>query len=121
MKYTLFHGAKKNVGDFLIYHRAKNLLNEYAGISDDEIYELDMVREELSPEQIKKISNTDAVIIAGDRHIMKIFIQACTRHWMIYLTRAFLYIRLALDGRGRQKKNIALLVNQFKCLNGFTN
>jgi len=64
-KYTLAHGAKHNVGDFLIRNRAISLLEEYADVSEDDLYFIDLVRKNLTNSEIKKISDTDAVIIAG--------------------------------------------------------
>ncbi|EMA63065.1 polysaccharide pyruvyl transferase family protein [Halorubrum lipolyticum] len=65
MKYTLFHGAKKNAGDYLIRNRAKQLLFEYTDIDENELLELDMVRKNISEEQLSQVRETDAVIIAG--------------------------------------------------------
>jgi len=46
-KYTLAHGAKQNVGDFLIRDRAISLLEEYTDISKEELYSVDLVRNKL--------------------------------------------------------------------------
>lgn len=65
MKYTLFHGAKKNVGDYLIRNRAKNLLFEYTDVTEEDLFELEMVRKSISKEDLAQVRETDAVIIAG--------------------------------------------------------
>jgi hypothetical protein len=64
-KYTLAHGAKQNVGDFLIRNRAVDLLEEYAGVDSDDIYFVDLVRSELTESEFEIVTETDAVIIAG--------------------------------------------------------
>lgn len=65
MKYTLFHGAKKNVGDYLIRNRAKELLFEYAHVEETDLLELEMVRKNISEEELSQVRETNAVIIAG--------------------------------------------------------
>lgn len=65
MTYTLFHGAKKNVGDFLIRDRARQLLIEHCGVSEDEIREFEMVYERASDEILSEVRKTDAVVLAG--------------------------------------------------------
>jgi hypothetical protein len=65
MKYTLFHGAKKNVGDYLIRNRAKNLLFEYTDVEEGDILEFEMVRKSISEQELSSVRETDAVIIAG--------------------------------------------------------
>lgn len=65
MKYTLFHGAKKNVGDYLIRNRAKKLLFEYTDLEEADLLELEMVRKDISEEELLRVQETDAVIIAG--------------------------------------------------------
>lgn len=65
MKYTLFHGAKKNVGDYLIKDRAKKLLFKYIDMGEEDLLELEMVRKTISEEQLSQVSETNAVIIAG--------------------------------------------------------
>lgn len=64
-KYTLAHGAKQNVGDFLIRDRAISLLKQYTGVSENELYSIDLVRNELSESELDTISDTDAVVLAG--------------------------------------------------------
>ena len=65
MTYTLFHGAKKNVGDFLIRDRARRLLVEHCGVSADDIREFDMVYKEATEEVLSAVRQTDAVVLAG--------------------------------------------------------
>lgn len=65
MKYTLFHGAKKNVGDYLIRNRAKNLLFHYTDVEEEDLLELEMVRKNISREDFSRVRGTDATIIAG--------------------------------------------------------
>ncbi len=65
MKYTLFHGAKKNAGDYLIRNRAKDLLFEYTDVEQEGLLELEMVRKDISEEELSRVRETDAVIIAG--------------------------------------------------------
>lgn len=65
MKYTLFHGAKKNVGDYLIRDRAKDLLFEYTDAEEGDLLELEMVRKNISKKELSQVQKTDAVIIAG--------------------------------------------------------
>lgn len=64
-KYTLAHGAKQNVGDFLIRDRAIALLDHYLGVSENELHLTDLVRTQLTVEELSTITKTDAVIIAG--------------------------------------------------------
>ena len=64
-KYTLFHGAKKNVGDYLIRERAKKLLIEHTDVRGEDIFELETVRNRISEQELSRIRETEAVIIAG--------------------------------------------------------
>jgi hypothetical protein len=65
MSIALFHGSKKNVGDYLIRDSAIKLLTEIGGFEEDDIESMEMVRKELSDEQIETIEEVDAVVIAG--------------------------------------------------------
>lgn len=64
-KYTLAHGAKHNVGDFLIRNRAIDLLTKFGDVREENLYFIDLVRSELTQKQFDKIKETDAVILAG--------------------------------------------------------
>lgn len=65
MRYTILHGAKENSGDFLIRDSAAELLKHHTGVSEDEIYYIDIVRSELSQSQINQIAETEAAFLAG--------------------------------------------------------
>lgn len=65
MKYALFHGAKKNVGDFLIRDRAKQLVIEYAEVTEDDLVEFEMVRRPITKELLSQLGDAEAVILAG--------------------------------------------------------
>ena len=59
--YTLLVGTKKNVGDFLIVHRCKELLKEHAGMGEY----LEYKRWLPLDDELDKINNTKAVILCG--------------------------------------------------------
>jgi len=59
--FVLLHGAIKNVGDFLIFERAKALLREYA--SADEFLEIPRW-EPLEP-YLDRINKADAIVLCG--------------------------------------------------------
>jgi len=59
--YTLVSGAKKNVGDFLIYERAKKLLEKHLGTNRF----LTINRWERATKHLTKINESKAVIICG--------------------------------------------------------
>ena len=61
--YVLFHGSKKNVGDYLIRDRAYELINNYA--PSHSISQLEMVGNSLKEEHRDLIKESSAVIIAG--------------------------------------------------------
>ncbi len=61
MTYTLLHGALKNVGDFLIYERAKALLQTIRPEHDF----LELSRYEPLEPYIEQVNRTDAVILCG--------------------------------------------------------
>lgn len=63
--YTLAHGAKHNVGDFLIRDRAIALIEAETGVPKEDLYLTDLVRNHLSDREIDRIADTDAVIIGG--------------------------------------------------------
>jgi hypothetical protein len=65
MKYTVLHGAKQNCGDFLIRDAAINFLTYHADMSRDSIHTVEVVRNKISEEEIKKIESTDAAFLAG--------------------------------------------------------
>lgn len=65
MTYTLFHGSKKNVGDYLIRSRARELLLREQGLIESDLLEVEAVRRTESEMNIDEITKTDAVIIAG--------------------------------------------------------
>lgn len=59
--YTLLTGAKKNLGDFLIVHKCKELLTNHTGSNDF----LELKRWEPLEPNLEKINKTKAVIICG--------------------------------------------------------
>jgi hypothetical protein len=67
-KYILLHGAKKNLGDYLIYNSAKKLLKKYKPQTD--LSSLP-AWEEFTPKKIDKVNNADAIIITGGPGIRK--------------------------------------------------
>ena len=61
MAYTLVSGAMKNVGDFLIYEKAKMFIEKYSNESEF----LELKRWTTFDNQIDEINRTKAVIICG--------------------------------------------------------
>jgi len=65
--YTLIYGAYKNMGDFLIYERTKDLLRKHKGMKDYlEIH----AREESLDTYLDQVNATKAVIICGGPSIV---------------------------------------------------
>ena len=60
--YTLLYAALKNMGDFLIYERAKALLRKHKGMED--YLQLHSRRESLDS-RLDEVNATKAVIICG--------------------------------------------------------
>ena len=67
--YTLLYGAVKNMGDFLIYERAKALLRHHKEPTVD-FLELHSIREPLDP-HLDRVNATRAVIICGGPGIQR--------------------------------------------------
>ena len=61
MEYTLLHGALKNVGDFLIYERAKALLRW----AKPDVTFLELSRYESLEPYLDQVNRTEAVILCG--------------------------------------------------------
>ncbi len=59
--FTLLSGAKKNVGDFLIYERCKELIKAHTGVSDF----LEIPRWEPLDPVLKRVNESRAVILCG--------------------------------------------------------
>lgn len=59
--FVLLHGAIKNVGDFLIFERAKALLREYATTDDF----VEIPRWESLESYLEQVNEADAVILCG--------------------------------------------------------
>ena len=58
---TLLHGAKKNVGDFLIYNRCRNLASHFLKHDDFLVYE----RWKPLDDHIADINKTDGIVLCG--------------------------------------------------------
>lgn len=65
MKVTILHGSKKNCGDFLIKDSAISLLKNNLSISHEDIYSADVVRTDLSREQMAQIEESSVAVLAG--------------------------------------------------------
>jgi hypothetical protein len=59
--YTLLHGAKKNVGDFLIYQQAKMLIETHTGVRDF----LELPRWQPLDGYLDNVNSTRAVVLCG--------------------------------------------------------
>lgn len=58
---ALLHGAKKNVGDFLIYSRCRDLLTHFLGYSNFLVYE----RWKVLDDHIDEINKADGIVLCG--------------------------------------------------------
>lgn len=63
--YTVLHGAKENCGDYFIRDAATRLLCDVVNVSADNLYFVDVVREELTDEQLEVIASTEICFLAG--------------------------------------------------------
>jgi len=114
--YTLAHGAKHNVGDFLIRDRATALLEEHAGISPAQLSSIDISHTTISNEELEEIADSKALLIAGGPSIQPDFYPRIYPSMDRLLALGIPIVPLGVGWRGHDENKFTFTDNSKKVL-----